>query len=601
MADKNIKKPNGVNATDWNAYLNALDEIEKRPTIDEVEEVVATHRKEQEEASAFAGSWADDVSATDLGSLLIVPDEIEEEGQEEAHNLASLLLSQISQDDKEDALPGAPSTLRNPLSVLASVIFPRRGDSLTAVTIKSSILLTLVALLAALALLVNYLVLMPYANRQLNRELYELYDPENTMTVADTTRYPAGMLASFKELYTRNEDVRGWLSFHSSGDEDVINVEYPVVQTDNNKTYISTDFDKNENKNGTLFFDQKCQINSAQDTSRVLMVYGNSTGSGQMLSGLTNLMGSVNSARSAMVFTLSTLYEKADYYVMAVVLVDGDSAELEYKRTMFADERDFFNHVQAFRDRSLFDYSTDLQEGDELAIIGTTVSSAASHLVDGRLLVLGRRQRPGETASNLSYVAKNEDVIMPFYWYINQKITPHDVYYQEGSTTTQSEETTTVIESSEPTQTDATVDVSSTKVDASSTTGEDTTADAESTTGEDTTADAESTTGEDTTADKDTTTGKDSTTDKDATTVASGKDDPSTTVNKNTYTTSHTYTEEPTTTTSRSVPTGIIITKVPLSTTPTEKEDTTKDTTKDTTEETTEDTTTTTETTKTQE
>ncbi len=554
MADKNIKKPKGVNSSDWRAYLQALDEIENRPVVDEVEEVMAAHRKEREESGAlFTGDWSENPNATDLGSLLIVPNDGEEENQDDAHHLVSMLLSNQPQDENGDSLPAAPVDQRNPLAVLAAVIFPRRGDSGAAIAVKSGLLLTAVAVLAALALLVNQMVLLPYANRQLNYELFELYDPENTMTVADTTRYPAGMLASFKELYLRNQDVRGWLSFHSSGDSDLINMEYPVVQTDNNKDYMSLDFDKKDNQNGTLFFDQKCRIAGVQDTSRVLMLYGNSTGNGQMLSGLTNLMGSVNNARAASVFTLSTLYEKADYYVMAVVLIDGDNTSLDYKRTLFADEQDFFDHVQAFRDRSLFNYAIDLQEGDQLAIIGTNVSEATGNMPDGRLLVLGRRQRPGETATDLSNVTKNEDVIMPYRWYVAQGRTPHDYYFRSDSdtTATQGTEDTALTETGDTNATtEATAEGDATTGESSATADDDTT--------------GTGTAGEDTTA-------------------ATDKNGSTTTINKNTYTTSHTYTEEPTTTTSRSVPTGMIVTKVPVSTESTEKTDAEDTTTTETT------------------
>lgn len=549
MADKKIKKPNGINSAEWKELLHVLDELENRPRVDEVEEMVSQHRKTVREVNPPAAPGTE-TNTGDPFSLLIVPSEVEEEQRAESNQLASLLLSNLPQNEEGEDMPGAPAHLQNPLRVLAALLIPRRGDAPAAVAIKSGILVAVVAVLAALALLVNNLFLAPYANRQLNRELFELYDGDNTMTVADTTQYPEGMLAAFKQLYTRNNQVRGWLSFHSTGDADFINVEYPVVQTDNNKDYQKSDFDKNANKNGTLFFDQKCRINGVEDTSRVLMVYGNSMGNGQMLSGLADLMGSANNARLASTFTLSTLYEKADYYVLAVVLLDGkDKEALDYKRTVFADEDDFFNHVQAFRDRSLFDYPTDLRGDDELAIIGTNVSSSVSNLSDGRLLVLGRRQRPGETGgTDLAEIVRNEDVIMPYRWYMNQKITPHDFYYQPATsftTTTTESTTTTTAASGDPSASDETG------------------------------------------ADGGTDGGTQSGTDASGSTTDSGS---TSSVNKNTYTTSHTYSEASTTTTSRSVPTGIVITKVPQSTTSTTTTTTTGGTTSTTASTETEDT-----------
>ncbi len=541
MADKKIKRPKNISSAEWKELLHVLDELEHRPHKDEVEEVVAGHPKARRNINPPAeGGTTGNVN--DPFSLLVVPGEGEAD-QEENNQLASLLFSNLSGDEGSEDLPTAAVVMRNPFRVLAALLIPRREDSLKAIGIKSGILLSIVAVLVCFVMLVNNLFWIPYSNRQLNHELFALYDAGNDKTVTDSAQYPVDMLAAFKGLYDRNRDIQGWLSFHSSGESDMINVEYPVVQTDNNKTYISTDFDKNKNKNGTLFFDEKCLIQSAVDTSQVLVLYGNSTGNGQMLSNLSKLIGNVNNARLAPTFTLSTLYEKADYYVMAVVLLDGKEKELDYKRTTFENDEEFLNHVQAFRDRSLFDYPTDLFPGDQLAVIGTTVSSSVSNLSDGRLLILGRRQRYGESGIELSEIVKNEDVIMPYRWYTSQKITPHDYYYQGSSNrTTTTTESTTTTDSTTATTTFGTVMVTDTNG---------------------------SVIGTETVTWATQTVKTELVTDIDGAVIGTRtvtEDDGSTTVNKNTYTTSHTYTETTTSTTTRSVPTGIVITKVPQST-----------------------------------
>lgn len=541
MAEKKIRRPKNISSTEWKELLHVLDELEHRPRKDEVEEVVAGHPKARRNINPPADGAAN-TNLNDPFSLLVVPGEAEEANQEENRHLASLLVSNAPGDGDPEDMP-VSAVARNPFRVLAAILLPRRGDSLMTIGIKSGILLAIVAVVVCLALLVNNLFWAPYSNRQLNHELYALYGADNDETVLDTTQYPEGMLAAFKGLYDRNRDIQGWLSFHSAGESDTINVEYPVVQTDNNKTYLSVDFDKEKNKNGTLFFDQQCRIQGVGDTSQALVLYGNSTGNGQMLSGLSSLIGNVNNARLAPTFTLSTLYEKADYYVVAVVLLDGKEKELDYKRTTFVDEEDFLNHVQAFRDRSLFDYPTDLRGDDQLAVIGTTVSSSVSNLSDGRLLILGRRQRLGESGIELSDIVKNEDVIMPYRWYTSQKITPHDYYYQGSSNRTTTTTTTTA------TTTESTTGATVGTVIVTDANG--------------------SIVGTETVTQTSQPVKTELVTDIDGAVIGTRtvtETTDSTTVNKNTYTTSHTYTETTVSTTTRSVPTGIVITKVPQST-----------------------------------
>lgn len=246
-----------------------------------------------------------------------------------------------------------------------------------------------------------------------------------------TTQVPENMLASFIDLYERNPEVRGWISFRAAGDTDFLGIEYPIMYSGDNSKYLSTDFDGNRNRNGTLFFDQNNKVDSYTDTNRALIVYGQNVG-GYMFAGLNKLMGMVSNARSAATFTMSTLFREDAYKVFAVVLLDAsDEDERSYDmwQTEFAGDGEFLKHVESIQARSLYDYPVDVEANDQIVVLSTSTAKSGTYVEDGRLLVVARRVRDGEEATvDTSKIVKNTDVIMPYYWYVNQNKAVHQYY-----------------------------------------------------------------------------------------------------------------------------------------------------------------------------
>ena len=533
------------------------------------------------------------MSDGDLQDLLLFDDE-------------DSLSAVFADHEPDDVLPPAPTHRRNPFAVLWGGFtnnFPRRGDSTGTKVRKCGFLTSLLVMLVAIVYLVVDLLIIPAQNEKLKQELISLYHPEKSNVIitkeeAQLGNYPENMLASFVELYQRNKDVRGWISFHATGNKDFLDIEYPIVYSGDNTEYLRKDFDGNKNRNGTLFFDQVNKVNSYQDTNRSLIVYGHNMASGQMFAGLNKLLGSVSNARAAATLSMSTLFRADEYKVFAVILTDeSDKKKGRYfntRRTSFADADDFLNYIEQMRDRSLFDYPVDVQADDDILVLSTCTGKSSAHVKDGRLVVVARRVRDGESAAvTTSEIQKNKDVIMPYYWYINQGKTPHEYYTQHGltsesdlttkptSTTTAATTTTTTTgtgtDTTTGTDTDATV---STNADGTTTAtvGGDTPATTKPTGG--TSSSTTPTAGGDTTstgttateggdsttptAGGDSTTPTDATTDGDSTTAGEGDsttaatESTETTAGEETTTTAGettTTTEAPTTTTTESEPT----------------------------------------------
>lgn len=354
-----------------------------------------------------------------------------------------------------DECPPAPREQHSPARVLLGLFSGnrfRRGDGTAACVRKGGFWLSLTALLLSLLYVLYALWLLPMLNVSRYDEVAALYHGEQTGAVSTGT-YPKGMLPPFRPLYDLNADVRGYVEFTATSNEDFLGISYPVVQ---GNVYATRDFFGHSSEYGTPFFDER---NSIDGEDRVLYVYGQNGMGGQMFAGLNELVGSVYRARAAATLRVDTLYEQGTYQVFAVILTDEDEtgeAYMDTRRTAFADDADFLSYVAAIRERSLFDYPVEVTAEDRLVVLSTVASPSVSKLDNGRVMVFARRVTQ-EDYVNTARIVKNEDVVMPLAWYINQDLSVHAYYENEGATTsaTPTSESTTAATTTATTTTSA--------------------------------------------------------------------------------------------------------------------------------------------------
>jgi len=191
------------------------------------------------------------------------------------------------------------------------------------------------------------------------------------------------VLSEYKNLYLKNENLIGWLKI------DDTNIDYPVMQSLNGSGdyYLNHDFDGNEDRNGTLFLDDNCDVIDRSDN---LIIYGHNMKSGQMFGGLTAYK-SESFFESHKLVRFDTIYEKGMYEVAFVFQTKVyNEADITFKYYQFIEpnsKEEFESGVRQMKEMSLYDTGVDVEFGDKLI----SMSTCDYDETNGRFVVVAKK------------------------------------------------------------------------------------------------------------------------------------------------------------------------------------------------------------------
>lgn len=250
------------------------------------------------------------------------------------------------------------------------------------ILIAFSILLLMFSLFSAARIF-----LRDYAEQQRIKELAEVWTkgsktgegPATPSLVIPKANEPV-MLPEFQELYQRNPDIIGWLKIDST------RIDYPVMRNPQDaQYYLNHDFDKKMSKNGLPFLD----VHSSN--SDILLIHGHHMKSGMMFADLMKYKKESYYKEHA-TFHFSTLYEKEEYEIVAVILSKvyrkTDDVFKYYQIEKVGTSAEFDSYIQNIKKLALYDTGVTPRYGDKLIVLSTCEYSTE----DGRLAVVARKR-----------------------------------------------------------------------------------------------------------------------------------------------------------------------------------------------------------------
>ncbi len=243
-------------------------------------------------------------------------------------------------------------------------------------------------------------------------------------TTTTTTLPPLPVMETYNEWYEKNNDMIGWIKIDGTP------IDFPVLQCDDNKYYLTRDFDRNEVKQGAIFADYKCTFTTRTRPANTIL-YGHNMMTGPSFAKVTTYCPwysdysrtnmNINQYMTAPTISFDTIWAEGTYKVFAAMYVNTQEKHGEvfkyYKQRDIKNEGEFYNYIANIMDRSLFYTDVDLQYGDELLTLSTCYYPFGKE-VDTRFVLFARRVRDGESAEvDTSKAYINNDPLYFDYWY----------------------------------------------------------------------------------------------------------------------------------------------------------------------------------------
>ncbi len=222
------------------------------------------------------------------------------------------------------------------------------------------------------------------------------------------------ILPQFDDLLKINKEVIGWIKVPGT------KADLPVVhKTDaetGNSFYLTHDIYSKSSKSGTIFADYRDTI-TADSTSDNIVIYGHNQMDHTMFGELKKFKN-ISFYKQNPVFTFTTLYKEDKYKIIGYFVVNASEAPdkvFDYHNYInFTDEAQFNSFIKEVNDRSYMHNNVDVKYGDKLV----TLSTCSGEFENGRLVIIGRKVRDGESDTvDISSVVTNPNIKRDPSWY----------------------------------------------------------------------------------------------------------------------------------------------------------------------------------------
>ena len=190
--------------------------------------------------------------------------------------------------------------------------------------------------------------------------------------------------AQIKELQEENSEIIGWIEIPET------NINYPVMQGEDNEFYLTHNYKKEYLKSGSIFLDKSVNV---EKPSTNFLIYGhNRNVKGELFEELINYKKE-EYYKEHPVIKFTTTKEKAEYEIIAVFL-----SRVYYKNEVdvfryyyFIDaknEEDFNMYIENCKRESIYNIEETAEYGDQLLTLSTCEYSTK----DGRLAVVAKKK-----------------------------------------------------------------------------------------------------------------------------------------------------------------------------------------------------------------
>ena len=222
-------------------------------------------------------------------------------------------------------------------------------------------------------------------NIQEDIDVDEVEDTENTEIIEPVEEPPKenpywdyinmNMInVDFNVLKRTNPDVVGWVKVNGT------NINYPFVQANDNKYYLTHSFNKSYNAAGWVFLDYR--NNNTNNKNTIIYAHGRTdkTMFGTLRKVLNN--GWLNNTDN-FVIKISTETENSLWQIFSIYHIPTTS---DYLKTDFDDDTEYQNFLDMIKNRSSYNFNTSVNSNDNILTLSTCYSNSDKMVVHAKLI-----------------------------------------------------------------------------------------------------------------------------------------------------------------------------------------------------------------------
>ena len=188
--------------------------------------------------------------------------------------------------------------------------------------------------------------------------VYETINESVNDTINKTEDKPSNsLLAKYNKLISDNEDYRFWLKMDNT------NIDYPVVQSNDNAYYLDRDFNKNHLSSGSIFMDFRNNF----DSDKSVVIYGHNMRNDTMFGELDNFKRE-SFFKENNEFKIEYKDKTYTYKVFSVYI--GDASE-NFLEVSFNSDNDYVDYLNKIKSKSLFKSDIEVSNKDKIVTLYT--------------------------------------------------------------------------------------------------------------------------------------------------------------------------------------------------------------------------------------
>lgn len=211
-----------------------------------------------------------------------------------------------------------------------------------------------------------------------NEELVNIQDDKDN----DYWNYIKLPLVSvdFKELLEKNSDTVAFLKVNGT------NINYPVVQTNDNEYYLHHSYNKTKNEAGWVFLDYRNNLDNLQENS---IIYAHGRYDTTMFGSLKNVFKSdwYNKTDNYVVY-LSTPNKNMLWQIFSVYKI---KTETYYLTSSFASDESYQKFIDTIKERSKYNFNTNVTTNDKILTLSTCYNNSEKVVLHAKLIKIQNR------------------------------------------------------------------------------------------------------------------------------------------------------------------------------------------------------------------